>query len=181
MCFGFVFPRIRLHTQKLTTLFISQRSRYGDGWLKISQCDKCCRGGCVRAFPKVNRVLNLIAFFIIAFMALTLWMFKTCADALNAFSEQVLYGTLSLWMGFVVLQYVGLCVGGSYLRAKFPEDMPFREPVAAIDRGPNATICLPCKILSCCYVPANKQQQLSVKCRLCMQGTKVALNKWGGP
>ena len=144
-----------------------------------------CRGGCVRAFPKVNRILNIISFFFILMMALTLWAFDTCKDALNVFSQDVLYGTLSGWMIFVCLQYTTLCFAGSYLRAKYPEDMPFREPPAPIDRGPNAPVCCCCAIClcSCCSCCCNqrKLQNASIKYRLCCQATNRCLNKWGGP
>jgi hypothetical protein len=158
---------------------------YGDDWLKMQGGFNTCRGGCVRAFPKVNRILNILSFFFILMMAMTLWMFNTCRDALNVFSQDVLYGTLSAWMIFVCFQYATLCFAGSYLRAKFPEDMPFREPPAPIDRGPNAPVCCCCAmcLCSCCSCCCNmrKLQNASIKFRLCCQGIQICLNKWGGP
>ena len=156
-------------------------SRYGDGWLKISTCDKCCRGCCIRAFPKINRILNIFALFFIVAMIISLWVNNTCADALNMFSENVLYGTLSVWLIFAVVQYVLLCIGGTYFRTLYPEDLPFREPPVAIDRGNNAPTCCCFCLCGCCGYGATimQRQQWSISLRLCCASFKKLLNLFG--
>ena len=156
----------------------SFKDRYGDQWLKISTCDQVCRGPCARLFPKINRILNLLSLFLIIFMIVVLWVWNTCADALNAFSQNVLHGTLTLWLVIVVAQYVLLCIGGTMFRTKFPEDLPFREPFGVIERGRNAPVC--CCFCLCCYcTTVTKRQQWSVSLRLCCQTVKKGMSLFG--
>jgi hypothetical protein len=157
------------------------KDRYGDQWLNISTCDRACRGGCVRLFPKINRVLNILSLFLISFMVVVLWVWNTCADALNQFSDNVLHGTLTLWLVIVVVQYVLLCIGGTIFRTKFPEDLPFREPNGIIDRGNNAPVCCCLKCCGCCgYGPSVlKRQQWSVTMRLYWQSFTNGLQLFG--
>jgi len=79
---------------------------------------------------------------------------------------------------FVVAQYLLLCFGGTYFRTRFPEDIPFREPPAAIDRGKSAPIC--CFFCFCmlCIKPS-RRQQWSISLRLCCLKTKQAMNLCG--
>ena len=132
----------------------------------------------VRVFPKINRILNIFSLILIVMMIVVLWGWNTCADALNEFSKNVLHGTLSAWLVFVVIQYVVLCFGGSYFRYKYPEDLPFREPPSAVDRGHNAPM-FKCFCLCYCCFTVTRRQQWSVTLRLCCQKVKRGMELCG--
>jgi|EP00945_MAST-04E_sp_MAST-4E-sp1_P000304 hypothetical protein len=104
---------------------------YEDDWLKMSVTSKLV--GClVKFFPSINRALNFFQLFMLLFLGWAIFVFKTCDDAINEFSERKFFPFMQSWLIIALIVWLLCCVGGNITRRENLKDPAFINPLPDI-------------------------------------------------
>lgn len=121
------------------------KDKYGPDWGKLTTTEKYL-GICCKIFPIFIRTINIVTLFFILITVISIFSYEVCFNSRNNEGTQVFFETIGIFMSFVSIAWLFMCVFGVLFNKFVAKETSFYNPEVSVSKESSIIYRGCCKI-----------------------------------